>query len=67
MIVSKDLTKIRTMTIKQDPLSTNLPLTNQLINPGNQCIGGYSNEEGCLSGNLYGLDQYNYTNQNYKI
>lgn len=55
------------MKVISDELSEKLPLTNQLINPGNQCIGGYSTDYGCITGNQYGQNTYNFSNQNYKI
>lgn len=67
IVVSKDLAKIRTMKILSDPLSEKIPMTNPLLNPGNQCIGGYSEEDGCLAGNLPSLTTNNYENQNYKL
>lgn len=31
-----------------------VPLTNPLINPGRQCIGGFSNQDGCIAGDVNG-------------
>ena len=43
VVISKDLTNIRTMKILQEGLSSQVPLTNPLLNPGSHCPGGYAN------------------------
>jgi hypothetical protein len=40
------------MKIHHEGLSDKIPLTNQLINPGHQCVGGFSEENGCCLGNF---------------
>lgn len=50
VVISKDLSKIRTMRVFTSALSEKVPLTNTLINPADQCMGGYSLQEGCAAG-----------------
>jgi hypothetical protein len=67
IVVSKDLTKLRTMKVHCEGSSEKVPLTNELINPGGQCLGGYSDEKGCIVGNFNEQSAYNYSTQCYKI
>lgn len=66
LVVSKDLTRIRAMRVIREGLSETVPLTNPLLNPANQCTGGYSSEYGCINGGQT-MNGYNYSSQNYKV
>lgn len=55
------------MRIFREGINDKIPLTNNLINPGNQCIGGYSNKHGCTAGGANSETGYNYSTQNYKL